>query len=284
MDGPHLHRRESLGFGRRPLRQAALLLAAAWLLSPKAPASPDDAAPAPTASENSQATAGRWHFSYGGSSPFQLSILFRRGSEGDETRLLLAAPSGRLELTATQGPEGDDSEETIIDPNGGERFSRRLHLPSKRRPAACAGVREMDGCLVFTGRVGERTVPLSGFVVGSDGDRLRAEVRALVTERLAAKIASLAPLFARSVEFDRFGDDFLSLVWPKLAWKRPRETEQPERGPGCAFDASFGYPCTERERELEKRRFSTSPGRSRGKRTPHQRELPRTEHCDKISR
>jgi hypothetical protein len=204
---------------------------------------------------NSQATAGRWHFSYGTPSPFQLSVLFRRGPEGDETRLLLAAPPGRLELVATQGPTGDDSEETIVDPDEGERFSRRLHLPSTHRPAACAAVREMDGCLVFRGRFGERTIPISGFIPGPKGDRLRVGVRALVTERLAARIASLAPLFARSVEFDRFGDDFLSLVWPKLAWKRPKETERPERGPGCAFDASFGYPCTERERDLEERRF-----------------------------
>ena len=226
------------------------------LLAPAAPASTDPAASVPAAPVNRQAAAGRWHFSYGAPPPFQLSILFHRGPEGDETRLLLVAPSSRLELVATQGPEGDDSEETIVDPDGGERFSRRLHLPSTRRPAACTGVREMDGCLVFTGRFGERTVPLSGFVAGPDGDCLRAGLRALVTERLAAKIASLAPLFARSVEFDRFGDDFLSLVWPKLAWKRPRETEQPERGPGCVFDASFGYPCTERERGMEQRRFS----------------------------
>jgi hypothetical protein len=248
--------------GRRAPRSASALLIAVVLLLLGAVASTH-----PVASENSQATAttGRWHFSYRSSPPFQLSILFRRDAKGDGTHILLGAASGRLELAASQGPEGDDSEETIIDPDGGERFSRRLHLPSTRRPAECAGVREMDGCLVFKGRVGERTVPLSGLVAGPDGDRLRAEVCALVTERLAGKITSLAPFFARSVEFDRFGDDFLSLVWPKLAWKRPRETEQPERGPGCAFDATFGYPCTERERELEKRRFSGSPRQSRSR-------------------
>ncbi len=262
MDGPHVHRRGSLGLRPRSLRPSSALFAAFALLAPLAPASTDPAAVFPAAPVDHHATAGRWHFSYAGSFPFQLSILFRRGPEGDETRLFLAAPPGRLELAATQGPEGDDSEETIIDPDGGERFSRRLHFPSNHRPAVCAGVREMDGCLIFAGRFGERTIPLSGFVPGPDGDRLRAGVRALVTERLGAKIASFAPIFAMSVEFDRFGDDFLSLVWPKLSWKRPRETERPERRPGCAFDASFGYPCTERERELEKKRFNTAPRQS----------------------
>jgi hypothetical protein len=164
-------------------------------------------------------------------------------------------------MVSTQGVQGDDSVETIVDPDGDERFSRRILLPPSRRPAACAAIRENDGCLIFTGRSGERTAPLSGFVASPDGDRLRASVRALATERLAAKIASLAPLFSRSVEFDRYGDDFLSLVWPGLAWRRPGGMERPERGPGCAFDASFGYPCTDREREAERRRFSASPRR-----------------------
>ena len=198
---------------------------------------------------------GRWHFSYAAPSPFLISVLFRRGPSGDETRLLVSGPSGRLELLSTQRPEGDDSEETVVDPEGGERFSRRIYLSSSRRPATCAAIREVDGCLSFAGKFGEKTVPLSGFVAGPDGDRLRASVRALVSERLVARIASLAALFPRSVEFDRYGDDFLSLVWPGLAWKRPRGTERPERGPGCAFDASFGYPCGERERERERRRF-----------------------------
>jgi hypothetical protein len=206
---------------------------------------------------------GRWHFSYAAPSPFRLSVLFRRGTSGDETRLLLAGPAARLELISSQRPEGDDSEETIVDPEGGERFLRRIHLPSSRRPGACAAIREVDGCLTFTGKFGERTVPLSGFVAGPEGDRLRASLRALVSERLATRIASLAPLFPGSVEFDRYGDDFLSLVWPTLAWKRAREREKPERGPGCSFDASFGYPCSDREREAERKRFSAAPRRSR---------------------
>jgi hypothetical protein len=86
-----------------------------------------------------------------------------------------------------------------------------------------------------------------------------------VTERLASKIASLSPLFQRSVEFDRFGGDFLSLVWPGLAWRRPAETEAPGREPGCVFDASFGYPCTEKERALEQKRLTPSPRQSRSR-------------------
>ena len=206
---------------------------------------------------------GRWHFSYAAPLPFRISVLFRRGASGDETHLLVAGPPGRLELLSAQRPEGDDSEETILDPDGGERFSRRIHLSPSRRPVSCGAIRELDGCLVFTGKLGERTVPLSGFVAGPDGDRLRASVSALATERLAARIASFAPLFSRSAEFDRYGDDFLSLVWPLLAWKRPRATDQPKRGPGCSFDASFGYPCTDREREAEEKRFSAAPRRSR---------------------
>jgi len=244
-------------YRRRSLKPTTVLLAAAALLALPAPVSALPAEPAGEAG-----ASGRWHFSYGDPSPFQLSVLFRRGPEGDTTRLLLEAASIRLELVGTQGPRGDDSEETVVDPDGGERFGRSLHFPSDRRPAGCAVVRETDGCLVFRGKLGERTVPLSGFVPGPEGDRLRAGVRGLVTERFAAKLLAVAPLFRRSIEFDRFGDDFLSLVWPVLAWKRPRETARPTRGPGCAFDASFGYPCTEGGREAERKRFSASPTRA----------------------
>ena len=237
-----------------------MLLLATLLLAPPAPGGETVAAPG-----GESGASGRWHFSFAAPPRFRLSVLFHRGPSGDETRLLLAGPAGRLELVGTERPEGDDSEETIVDPEGGERFSRALHLPGARRPPACAPVREADGCLVFSGREGRRTAPLSGFVPGPEGDRLRASVRGLASERLAAKIAALAPLFRRSVEFDRYGDDFLALVWPELAWRRPRETEKPERGPGCAFDVSFGHPCTEREREAEERRFSAVPSRSRSR-------------------
>jgi hypothetical protein len=253
--GGRLRRREGLGLGRRGLTAFPALLAALFLA----------AGPAGSSGEAKEGTSGRWHFSYAAAPPFRLSVLFRRGPSGDETRLLLAGEGDRLEFLGTQGPRGDDSDEAVVDPDSGERFSRALHLPGGSRPAECAAVREADGCLVFAGTRGRLAAPLSGFVPGPGGDRLRASVRALATERLAAKIASLAPLFRRSVEFDRYGDDFLALVWPELRWKRPRETERPERGPGCAFDASFGHPCTQRELEAEGRRFSASPSRSRSR-------------------
>ncbi len=168
-------------------------------------------------------------------------------------------------MVSTQDPGGSDSEETVVDPDGGERLTRSLHFASARRPSACAGVREPDVCLLFRGKSGERVAALSSFVPGPEGDRLREGIRGLVTERFAAKLLALAPVFPRSVEFDRFGDDFLSLVWPAIAWRRPKGAEEAARAPGCEFDASFGYPCTERERESERKRLSAAPTRSRSR-------------------
>lgn len=187
-----------------------------------------------------------------------MSILFHRGPEGDETRLLLEAPAGRLELVSFQGAAESETEEAVVDVETGERFGRKLFLSPRGRPASCAGVREIDGCAVFEGRLGERTAPLSAFVPGSAGERWRAAIRALVTPALAKRIAALAPCLSRSVEFDRYRDDFLALVWPGLVPAREGRLEEPRRGPGCDFDATFGHPCSAAERERERRRFGSA--------------------------
>jgi hypothetical protein len=199
--------------------------------------------------------AGRWHFSYATPPGFRLSILFRRGETGDVTRLLLETPAGRMELTSTQGREGARSLERIVDAKTGEFLSREVYLPGVLRPAECGPIQAGDGCLVFEGPNGKAAAPLSGFVPTPEGDRLRGRVRSLTTKRWDKAISGAFPFFARSVEFDRYGDDFLFLVWPERRWKRTGRVEAGVRGPGCVFDAGFGYPCGEAEMRAEARRF-----------------------------
>ncbi len=202
---------------------------------------------------------GRWHLSYAAPPPFRMSILFRRSSAGDETRLLFSSAEGRLELVSVQGPSGSDTSETILDPESGEMFGRKLFLSRLLRPAACSAVRGNDGCVVFSGSGGERTFSLSAFVPGPSGAPPRAAVRTLLTPSLAAKVRRAAAFFRRSVEFDRYGDDFLSLIWPDLIPRRGSSVEEGDRGPGCAFDATFGHPCSDAERTRDRRRFGSAP-------------------------
>lgn len=197
---------------------------------------------------------------------FELSVLFLRNGEGDETRLLLATGATRLELFSRQDPTGLDSLELVKDHATGETFSRRLVLPGGPRPEGCAALESTDACLVFTGKGGRLTVPLSAFAkeqaaAGSAASfgaaagmsaasfgaaAIRERLSKLVSEGLAKKLLGLAPVYSRSADFDRYRDDFLALVWPALG-KRSGAPEVASRVAGCAFDAGFGFPCSDKE-------------------------------------
>ena len=234
--------RQGAGLVRRPGLTPALLLALAFDV-----ALAGAAAGAPV--EN------RWHYVWRAGPELELSVLFRRGEEGDTTRLLVASAAGRFDLVSKQGPTGRSSEEAIVDTATGERLSRTLVLPPDRFKEGCPQAEEKDGCVVFTSRKGRVAAPLSAFVPGAGGDRLRASVRGLVSPAFAARLAELAAIFPKSADFDRYGGDFVSLAWPGLVPKRPTKVEAGEPAPGCAFEAAFGYPCGERERKWERRRF-----------------------------
>ncbi len=172
-------------------------------------------------------------------------MLFVRNGDGDETRLLLASGASRLELLSRQDPTGLDSLELVKDHATGETFSRRLLLPGGARPAECAALESTDACLVFTGKGGRLTVPLSAFAK-EQAAALRERLSKLVSVGLSKKLLDLAPIYSRSADFDRYRDDFLALAWPALG-KRSGAPEVASRVPGCAFDAGFGFPCSEKE-------------------------------------
>lgn len=177
-------------------------------------------------------------------------MLFLRSGDGDETRLLVVAGASRLEFLSRQDPTGLDSLELVKDHATGETFSRRLVLPGGARPAGCAAVEGTDACLVFTGKGAPLTVPLSAFAKDEAAGH-RERLSKLVSEGLSKKLLDLAPIYSRSADFDRYRDDFLALVWPAIG-KRSGGPEVANRVPGCAFDAGFGFPCSEKELAREK--------------------------------
>ena len=72
----------------------------------------------------------------------------------------------------------------------------------------------------------------------------------MVSPAFLANLRGLAPaLPIQDLSF--YAEDFLALLDPALA--RPPGTRAPKapRLPGCAFDATFGFPCTEDEARRE---------------------------------
>ena len=218
------------------MRRAAL--AAAVALSFRTP----EAAAAPA----------RWHFDFGKS---RLSILFEREEgRGDTTRLLLEAPHGRFDFFSQQTPSGRDSTESIRRLPDGETLTRRLVLSSFEEIPSCASVRPPDACVVLTGRNGALSAPLSAFA-GDVGRSLRERAAGLVSPGMRDALFALAPLLPSVAEFGSYSGDFLGLVWPDR-FRSEERLKRGERGPGCTFDAGFGFPCTDEEKAREAKRFA----------------------------
>lgn len=174
------------------------------------------------------------------------------------TRLLVAAPAGRFVFLSSQNPSGRDSMESIRRVTDGETLSRRLVLSSFGEIPACSSVRAPDACVVFTGTGGSIASGLGAFA-GSQAAPLRERIAGLVSPSMRDALFALAPVLPAVAEFGSYGNDFLALVWPGR-FSAPMKLERGERKPGCAFDATFGFPCSDEERAREAKRFA-EPGR-----------------------
>ncbi len=68
-------------------------------------------------------------------------------------------------------------------------------------------------------------------------------------------LLGLAPLLPTVAEFGSYRKDFLALVWPDR-FSAAQRLERGVRRPGCAFDATFGYPCAAVDWTREGKRFA----------------------------
>ena len=231
-------------------RAAAALLLSPLLALPAAGEVPGGRALAPR---------GRWHFEAPGPPAVRWSVLFRRTDSGDETRLLVETPGGRWTLRSSQPAEGSATREEVTDVGLAETASRTLTPAPVARVAECAAVRPPDACLVLEGSRGRLAAPLSAFSRAS-GAELRRRAAGLVSPACLARLRGLAPALPVA-DLAFYAEDFLCLLDPALA--RPKGTDLvAPRAPGCAFDASFGWPCTADERRREEwlfRRPATPP-------------------------
>ncbi len=124
----------------------------------------------------------------------------------------------------------------------GETWTRRLVLSGYQAVPACSAVKPPDACLLFEGAGGTFATSLAR-LHGEAGVEERRRAAATVSEPLATKLRVLAPLMGVTVELDAYGDDFLRLVWPDRFTRRGGAPVKARRTDGCAFDATFGYPC-----------------------------------------
>ncbi|MEO8054962.1 MAG: hypothetical protein ABI768_07405 [Acidobacteriota bacterium] len=108
--------------------------------------------------------------------------------------------------------------------------------------------------MIFAGANGSFGAPISAFA-GSTVSPLRDKAAALVSPGMREAVFSLAPLLPAVAEFGSYSKDFLALVWPER-FSAPQKLVRGERGPGCAFDATFGFPCSEDEKSREAKRFA----------------------------
>jgi hypothetical protein len=199
------------------------------------------------------AAPARWHFTFG--KTWEISILFEREERrGDTTQLLVSAPAGRFVFFSSQDVSGRDSTESIRRLPDGETFTRRLVLSAFEEIPSCSSVRAPDACAVFTGANGSFGAPISAFA-GSTAPPLRERAAALVSPGLRDALFALAPILPAFLEFGSYSKDFLGLVWPER-FSAPQKLVRGERKPGCAFDATFGFPCSEEERAREAKRFA----------------------------
>jgi hypothetical protein len=182
-------------------------------------------------------------------------VLFTRTPEGDTTRLLLETNGRRYELVSTQDTAETRSAESVrawgVD---GGTLERTLVLAHVKEVRGCEQGPEPDGCVTFQGPRGAATLRLSAFA-GKDAAAARARARSVVTPALEERLLALAPLMSSTVELDRYGPDFLGLIWPERFGARRAGPRKGTRGAGCAYDATFGFPCSETELRRERARF-----------------------------
>jgi hypothetical protein len=222
---------------------AALLLAG---LLPLAGALPDGAVPT---SGLPAPPRGRWHHEVAGPAVLRWSVLFQRTDSGDETRLLVETEGGRWVLLSTQPADRAWTREEVSSPELGESVSRVLsHAPPADVPE-CSRLRPPDACVVLEGSRGRLAAPLSAFS-GAEADGLKRRAAAVVSPAFLGSLPGLAPALPVD-DLAFYSEDFLALLHPALA--RPAGTTAPRapRLPGCAFDATFGYPCTPDETRRE---------------------------------
>lgn len=198
------------------------------------------------------AAPARWHFVFG--KTWEISIFFEREEKGDATRLLVKAPAGRFVFLSSQDPSGRDSTESIRHLPGGETLTRRLVLSAFEEIPACSLVRAPDACVVFTAAGGSVASGLGAFA-GSQAGPLRGRIAGLVSPGMRDALFALAPILPAVAEFGSYGNDFLGLVWPDRFGKK-QDLRRGERKPGCAFDADFGFPCSDEEKAREAKRFA----------------------------
>ncbi len=213
---------------------------------------------------------GRWHFVFDGEPRLAYSVLFVRSEGGDETRLLVDAAAGRFELVSRQPPDGRETFESIRDVASGETLSRTLAwgpVAGPAKPPECARVAAPDACVVLEGSRGRLAAALSAFS-GERGAQLSERARAIASPKLLGSLRALAVVFPLSKDFELYTDDFLAFLDPVAFRDSPVPPRLGERVRGCPFDATFGFPCTERERRGEELRFGPTgagaPSRSPG--------------------
>ncbi len=230
---------------------AALLLAT---LLPVPGATPS---PLPSSPGRALVPRGRWHHELAGPPRVAWSVLFRRTDEEDETRLLVETPAGRFVLVSTQPAVGGGTREEVTVPDLGESVSRVLEVHPSDRFTECARVRPPDACVVLSGSRGRLAAPLSGFF-GSEGPALRRRASEVASPALLGRLKGLAPALPVD-DLAFYSEDFLALLDPGLARHGKGARPAAPRLPGCAFDATFGYPCTADESRREEWLFRRTP-------------------------
>ena len=230
----------------------AALLFALFLAPPETP--PPSPSPAPG---RALGPRGRWHHELAGPTRVTWSVLFRRSDERDETRLLLETPAGRYILVSTQPADGSGTREEVSVPDLGESVFRLLEPRPAGNDPACVDVRPPDACVVLSGSRGRLAAPLSAFS-REEGPALRREAAALVSPALRERLAGLAPALAID-DLAFYAEDFLALIDPSLSRPTNRARVAAPRVPGCAWDATFGWPCTADESRREEWLFRRTP-------------------------
>jgi hypothetical protein len=200
---------------------------------------------------------GRWHHEAPGPPRVAWSVLFRRSDTEDETRLLVETPDGRWSLVSRQPASGADTHEEVTDTALGETVSRSLAYAPFDRVPGCAAVRPPDACLVLQGTRGRLAAPLSAFS-GDEAAALKRRASAVVSPSFLRRLRGLAPALPIA-DLAFYSEDFLALLDPALERPKGPALFAP-RGPGCAFDASFGWPCTPDERRREEWLFRRASG------------------------
>jgi hypothetical protein len=204
---------------------------------------------------------GRWHNEAPGPPRVRWSVLFRRTDTEDETRLLVETPAGRWALRSLQPASGAGTREEVTLPALGESVSRTLSPTAPPGTPECSRVRPPDACLVLEGARGRLAGPLSTFS-GKDAVPLRRRAAQVVSPEFLARLEGLAPALPIP-DLAFYSEDFLALLDPALT-RPPGPPLAGPRLPGCAFDETFGYPCTPDERRREEwlfRRPATPPPR-----------------------